>query len=65
MGQIFVDFSKDQLESKLNALKCSLDAEIRDLQSQHDAIKSQMQQLKMDLYGKFGNSINLEPAEED
>lgn len=51
----------EQAQEKLDEQKGSVAEEINKLREQQDSIKQTMSDLKVQLYAKFGNNINLEP----
>lgn len=54
-------FTMEQAQEKLDEQKGSVAEEINKLREQQDSIKQTMSDLKVQLYAKFGNNINLEP----
>ena len=64
IGEVFVSFSSDEAGEMLDKAKTSLGEEMKSLESQCEEYKKILQELKVELYAKFGNEINLE-AEED
>uniref|UniRef100_A0A915J1V2 Prefoldin subunit 4 n=1 Tax=Romanomermis culicivorax TaxID=13658 RepID=A0A915J1V2_ROMCU len=63
MGEAFLSFNQQDAQDELEKLKDSIDKEIITLNGQAEKIKAQMAKLKVDLYAKFGSSINLEAAD--
>ncbi|XP_072917727.1 prefoldin subunit 4 isoform X1 [Hemitrygon akajei] len=60
IGEVFISHSQDETQEMLEAAKQSLQDEIQALQSRVEAIQQVLSDLKVQLYAKFGNNINLE-----
>ncbi|XP_078275109.1 prefoldin subunit 4 [Rhinoraja longicauda] len=60
IGEVFISHSQDETQEMLEAAKQSLQEEIKALQSRVEAIQKVLSDLKVQLYAKFGNNINLE-----
>lgn len=60
IGEVFISHSQDETQEMLEAAKQSLQEEIQALQSRVEAIQQMLSDLKVQLYAKFGNNINLE-----
>ncbi|XP_059836449.1 prefoldin subunit 4 [Hypanus sabinus] len=60
IGEVFISHSQDETQEMLEAAKQSLQDEIQGLQSRVEAIQQVLSDLKVQLYAKFGNNINLE-----
>uniref|UniRef100_A0A914VGY6 Prefoldin subunit 4 n=1 Tax=Plectus sambesii TaxID=2011161 RepID=A0A914VGY6_9BILA len=60
VGESFVHYDSDSITTKIDDLKQRLEAEIEALKATEAEYQTEMTQLKVDLYGKFGNNINLE-----
>ncbi|XP_062887291.1 prefoldin subunit 4 [Mobula hypostoma] len=60
IGEVFISHSQDETQEMLEAAKQSLQDEIQTLQSRVEAIQQVLSDLKVQLYAKFGNNINLE-----
>ncbi|XP_067856928.1 prefoldin subunit 4 isoform X1 [Heptranchias perlo] len=60
IGEVFISHSQDETQEMLEAAKQSLQDEIQSLQSRVEAIQQVLSDLKVQLYAKFGNNINLE-----
>jgi len=56
--------NQDEAQSAIEKRKESLEKEVANSAEGIDAIKSQMSDLKTQLYAKFGSAINLEADEE-
>ena len=57
---MFVEVPKDEMQTILEKEEERLQKEIEDFAHKIESIKVTMQELKVKLYAKFGNSINLE-----
>ncbi|GAB6025776.1 hypothetical protein CHUAL_011757 [Chamberlinius hualienensis] len=64
LGEVFVNQSLESTQQLLEETKSNLQSEITSLEEQCDVIKGIMSDLKVQLYAKFGNNINLD-AEDD
>ncbi|XP_078092230.1 prefoldin subunit 4 [Mustelus asterias] len=60
IGEVFISHSQDETQEMLEAAKQSLQDEIQALQTRVEAIQQVLSDLKVQLYAKFGNNINLE-----
>lgn len=60
IGECFVHLDKDEAEAKLEDTKSAAKRDVDRFKSELVSVKQQLLQLKATLYGKFGNSINLE-----
>ncbi|XP_038659032.1 prefoldin subunit 4 [Scyliorhinus canicula] len=60
IGEVFISHSQDETQEMLEAAKQSLQDEIQVLQTRVEAIQQVLSDLKVQLYAKFGNNINLE-----
>jgi prefoldin subunit 4 len=60
IGEAFVHLPLEKAQVRLAADQERVQAELSRLQDALDACKSAMQDLKVHLYSKFGNSINLD-----
>ena len=59
-GECFVHLDKDSAEARIAKLAADCKEMVSGFCSEIDEIKEQLQVLKKELYGRFGNSINLE-----
>jgi len=64
IGELFVNTSSEESSGLIEKAKGTVQEEIKVLESQADTHKTTLSDLKVQLYAKFGNNINLE-AEED
>ncbi|XP_067904243.1 prefoldin subunit 4 [Heterodontus francisci] len=60
IGEVFISHSQDETQEMLEAAKQSLQDEIHALQTRVETIQQVLSDLKVQLYAKFGNNINLE-----
>ncbi|WCJ43878.1 ABI3-interacting protein 3 [Euphorbia peplus] len=60
IGEVFAHVPKDQVETRIEDMKELTCKNIEKLEKEKDSIVAQMADLKKILYGKFGESINLE-----
>lgn len=60
VGDIYVDVSNDDAAAYVEKQKTSLATDVSALTHKIADIKQQMDELKTQLYSKFGESINLE-----
>ncbi len=61
IGDSFIEYNSDSVQQKIEAEKEKLQAEIKELLKREEDVNKEMAKLKVELYGKFGNNINLEP----
>ncbi|XP_002737961.1 prefoldin subunit 4-like isoform X1 [Saccoglossus kowalevskii] len=64
IGEVFVNHSIDETQELIEKAKAGIEAEIRALEEQVTKIQALLQELKIQLYAKFGKNINLEADEE-
>ena len=64
IGEVFIHLSSEETQDFLETAKSKLQEEIKTLDSQSGEVKSILGNLKVKLYAKFGNNINLEAEEE-
>ncbi|XP_020624667.1 prefoldin subunit 4-like [Orbicella faveolata] len=64
IGEIFIHLSSEETQEYLEKAKSKLQEEMKSLESQSGEIKGVLGDLKVKLYAKFGNNINLEAEEE-
>ncbi|XP_048464554.1 prefoldin subunit 4 isoform X1 [Rhincodon typus] len=60
IGEVFISHSQDETQEMLEAAKQSFQDEIHALQTRVETIQQVLSDLKIQLYAKFGNNINLE-----
>eukprot|EP01113_Clastostelium_recurvatum_P017357 TRINITY_DN2034_c0_g1_i1.p1 TRINITY_DN2034_c0_g1~~TRINITY_DN2034_c0_g1_i1.p1 ORF type:complete len:131 (-),score=33.43 TRINITY_DN2034_c0_g1_i1:50-442(-) len=60
IGEAYVDLSKADTEERLNGLEERIKADIARIEKDVAAIQLTLGELKIKLYAKFSNSINLE-----
>ena len=60
VGECFVSLDKDAAEARLASLQSDCKARVQEANAEIEDIKEQLKVLKKELYGRFGNSINLE-----
>ena len=60
IGEVFFHLDGDQTQEMLETAKTSLQKEMDSLKSDAKDIERVLSDLKVQLYAKFGNSINLE-----
>ncbi|XP_063153102.1 prefoldin subunit 4 isoform X1 [Candoia aspera] len=60
IGDVFISHPQDETEEMLEEAKKNLQEEIGTLESQVESIQRVLSDLKVQLYAKFGNNINLE-----
>uniref|UniRef100_A0A0R3RHR5 Prefoldin subunit 4 n=1 Tax=Elaeophora elaphi TaxID=1147741 RepID=A0A0R3RHR5_9BILA len=60
IGSVFMHVNQETLNEKLDNVKGELGNQVADLTQKHKKICEEMDSLKVILYGKFGESINLE-----
>ncbi|XP_062871553.1 prefoldin subunit 4 [Trichomycterus rosablanca] len=63
IGDVFISHSQEETQEMLEAAKESLKEEIRTLEGRVASIQEVLGDLKVKLYAKFGNNINLEADE--
>jgi len=65
VGEVFVNVPNDEAEQYVDQQKDEMSKQLAALTAEQAQIIEQMAALKTVLYGKFGNSINLETTEDD
>ncbi|NXO02633.1 PFD4 protein, partial [Rhinopomastus cyanomelas] len=60
IGDVFISHSQEETQEMLEEAKKSLQEEIDVLESRVESIQRVLSDLKIQLYAKFGNNINLE-----
>ncbi|XP_069808543.1 prefoldin subunit 4 [Dendropsophus ebraccatus] len=60
IGDVFISHSQEETQEMLEAAKKTLQDEMDLLQSRVESIQRVLGELKIQLYAKFGNNINLE-----
>ncbi|XP_038577825.1 prefoldin subunit 4 [Micropterus salmoides] len=63
IGDVFVSHSQEETQEMLEAAKEALEQEVTGLEERVSAIQQLLSDLKVQLYAKFGNNINLEADE--
>ncbi|CAH1784711.1 unnamed protein product [Owenia fusiformis] len=64
IGEVFVESSLDDTNQMLEDAKAKTNQAISDLDKKGDSYRKVLSDLKVQLYAKFGNNINLEQDEE-
>ncbi|XP_078607262.1 prefoldin subunit 4-like [Branchiostoma floridae x Branchiostoma japonicum] len=64
IGEVFISMPLEATQEKLEEAKTQIQQQIADLNGQADEIKGVLGKLKVELYAKFSNNINLEMDEE-
>ncbi|XP_073232462.1 prefoldin subunit 4-like [Porites lutea] len=64
IGEVFIHLSSEETQEYLENAKSKLQEEVKSLESQSGEVKALLGDLKVKLYAKFGNNINLEAEEE-
>ncbi|KHN74144.1 Prefoldin subunit 4 [Toxocara canis] len=65
IGAVFVMHDQESMEAKLEKMRNDLKAKIDSMSETNEKLQSEMNLLKSKLYGKFGDSINLETDKDD
>ncbi|KAG5932182.1 hypothetical protein E4U53_001444 [Claviceps sorghi] len=60
IGDAFFHIPLEQAQQMLEAATTRIDDETTELEDRISAVREEMQQLKVDLYARFGKQINLE-----
>ncbi|XP_003228806.2 prefoldin subunit 4 isoform X1 [Anolis carolinensis] len=60
IGDVFINHPQDETQEMLEEAKQNLQEEIGALESRVESIQRVLSDLKVQLYAKFGNNINLE-----
>eukprot|EP01130_Rhizamoeba_saxonica_P008727 TRINITY_DN3527_c0_g1_i1.p1 TRINITY_DN3527_c0_g1~~TRINITY_DN3527_c0_g1_i1.p1 ORF type:complete len:126 (-),score=46.31 TRINITY_DN3527_c0_g1_i1:50-427(-) len=64
IGEIFIEVDQMDAEELINSSREEIEEQLVVLNDELDEIRSQLAELKVKLYAKFGNSINLEDGTE-
>lgn len=60
IGEVFAHVPKDEVESRIEQMQEATSQKLEKLEEEKQSVVAQMSELKKILYGKFGESINLE-----
>lgn len=60
IGDSFISLPASEVQARLSSSTQKLDEEVSELEVKLGDIREQMQQLKIQLYARFGKSINLD-----
>ncbi|CAJ1084475.1 prefoldin subunit 4 isoform X1 [Xyrichtys novacula] len=63
IGDVFINHTQEETQEMLEAAKEALELEVKGLEARVSAIQELLGDLKVQLYAKFGNNINLEADE--
>jgi len=63
IGDVFINHTQEETQEMLEAAKEALELEVKGLEGRVSAIQELLGDLKVQLYAKFGNNINLEADE--
>ncbi|XP_034528854.1 prefoldin subunit 4-like [Notolabrus celidotus] len=63
IGDVFINHAQEETQEMLEAAKEALELEVKGLEGRVTAIQELLGDLKIQLYAKFGNNINLEADE--
>ncbi|XP_056278831.1 prefoldin subunit 4 [Pseudoliparis swirei] len=63
IGDVFVSHTQEETQELLEAAKETLEQEVKGIEDRVSAIQQVLGDLKVQLYAKFGNNINLEADE--
>merc|ERR1712131_436488 len=63
IGEVFISHTQEETQEMLEAAKEVLEQEVKELEGKVSAIQQVLGDLKVHLYAKFGNNINLEAEE--
>ncbi|KAG7274583.1 hypothetical protein CRUP_029224 [Coryphaenoides rupestris] len=63
IGDVFISHSQEETQEMLEAAKEALEQEIKEVEGRVSVILQVLGSLKVELYAKFGNNINLEAEE--
>ncbi|XP_041801993.1 prefoldin subunit 4 [Chelmon rostratus] len=63
IGDVFVSHTQEETQEMLQSAKEALEQEVRGLEERVSAIQQTLGDLKIQLYAKFGDNINLEAEE--
>ncbi|XP_077368949.1 prefoldin subunit 4 [Festucalex cinctus] len=63
IGDVFISHTQEETQEMLEAAKEALQQEVKGLDERVSSIQQLLSDLKVQLYAKFGNNINLEADE--
>ncbi|XP_061828409.1 prefoldin subunit 4 [Nerophis lumbriciformis] len=63
IGDVFISHTQEETQEMLEGAKEALEQEVKGLENRVSAIQQLLADLKVQLYAKFGNNINLEADE--
>merc|ERR1712002_967736 len=64
IGEVFLHLTKDETEEYIERSKDKMDQELKECEDQMKGFESELKDLKIKLYTKFGTNINLEDDED-
>ena len=64
IGEVFIHTTVENARKLLETQKATLVADVEKLTDRSENYKQTLASLKVDLYGKFGNNINLDADDE-
>ncbi|KNC47284.1 prefoldin subunit 4 [Thecamonas trahens ATCC 50062] len=62
IGEVFVMLPADEVEARIEALQEETEAKVTAAEAEIETLREALAELKVVLYGKFKNSINLEES---
>lgn len=60
IGDSFYSLTPEEVAERMEGEKGAVEGEISKMEEEIENVKEELAKLKVTLYGKFGNSINLE-----
>ena len=64
MGEVFIHLGVDEAQEYLEKAKTEVQEQLTTLKARADEIQRTLSELKVQLYAKFGDNINLEDGDD-
>ena len=64
MGEVFIHLGEEKAQEYLERAKTELQEQLTTLKARADEIRGSLSELKIQLYAKFGENINLEDGDD-
>lgn len=65
IGEVYVNQSVEETQNMIEAAKSTAQQDIEEIEKKSESIRTVLQDLKLQLYARFGTNINLEPEDAD
>lgn len=65
IGEVYVNQSVEETQNMIETAKTTAQQDIDEIEKKSESIRTVLQDLKLQLYARFGTNINLEPEDAD